>query len=164
MPSLFFFPGRLNPVLDGSPGDEDAVVAPQVPTGGPIGQAILGDQVDGQILDTAGAQALGQGQVGGVGGKEEVAVAAVMPGEGDHEVERAARARVTQIVQGALSDGVASGTAATVWATTGLIVAAAAFEARLGKVLDRGNIRTPRENRLSVMTNALVESIGFAEC
>ena len=69
MVSIFFFPGRLDPVLDGGAGDEDAVVAPEVPGGRLVGQAVLGDQADGQILDAAGVLALGPGQVGQVGGE-----------------------------------------------------------------------------------------------
>src|SRR6266542_5649671 len=38
-----FFPPRLDPVLDGSVGHKDAMVSPEVPTGGTIRQAILDD-------------------------------------------------------------------------------------------------------------------------
>ena len=63
MQSAFFFPGRLDPVLDGGKGDENPVIAPEVPGRRLVGQAILGDEADGQLLDTAGVKALGQGQV-----------------------------------------------------------------------------------------------------
>jgi len=105
------------------------VVTPQVPTGGLVGQAVFGDQANGQLLDAAGVLALGPGQVGQVGGEEEVAVAAVMPGEGDDEVDRAAGARVAQVVQGSRGNGVASGPEAAAGATTGAVVAAAWFGA-----------------------------------
>jgi hypothetical protein len=48
-----FFPSRLDPVLDGGVGDEDAVVTPEKPTGVAVGQAIFGDQTDGPLLDAA---------------------------------------------------------------------------------------------------------------
>jgi hypothetical protein len=61
---IFFFPGCLDPVLDGGVGDEDAVVAPKVPAGGLVGQAVFHHQTNSHPLDAAGVQALGQGQVG----------------------------------------------------------------------------------------------------
>jgi hypothetical protein len=139
MLSIFFFPSRLDPVLNGGQGDEDAVIAPEVPGGGLVGQTILGYQPDGQILNAAGVVTLGQGQIGQIGGEVEVAVAAVMPREGDNEVDGAAQAGVAQVVQSARGDGVASGTAAAARATTGFIVAAFAFDTRFRKVLDGGN-------------------------
>ncbi len=75
-----FFPGRLHPVLDGGVGHEDAVVAPEVPRGLAVGEAILGHQADGKVLHAFGVQALGRGQVGHVDGETEVAVRAVMFG------------------------------------------------------------------------------------
>jgi hypothetical protein len=59
MLSTFFFPSRLDPVLDGGVGDEDAVVAPQVPTGSLVGQAIFGDKTNSSLLDTTGVPAVG---------------------------------------------------------------------------------------------------------
>ena len=135
----FFFPGRLDPVLDGGPGDEDAVVPPQVPLRRLVRQAVLGDESDGQVLDAAGVLALGPGQVGEVGGEEEVAVGAVMPGDSDDEVDRAASARVAEVVQGARGDGVAAGAGATARAAAGSVVAAALFDPGLGEVLDAGD-------------------------
>jgi hypothetical protein len=54
MQFIFFFPSRLDPILDGGKGDEDTVVAPQVPTGGLVGQTIFGHQTNSQLLNTAG--------------------------------------------------------------------------------------------------------------
>ena len=119
MLARFFPPGGLDPVLDGGEGDEDPVVTPQVPGGRLVGQAVLGDQSDGQVLDAARVVALGQGQVGQIGREEEVAVAAVVPGEGDDQVDGASGAAVAQVVQGALCAGVACGAAAAARATAG---------------------------------------------
>src|SRR5262249_58867607 len=127
MASSFFSPGGLDPVLDGGEGDEDPVVAPQVPLGRLVRQPVLGDEPDGQVLDAAGVAALGPGQVGQLSREEEVAVGAVMPGEGDDEVDGAAGPWVAQVAQGARGDGVAAGTAATARAVAGLFVAAAPF-------------------------------------
>jgi hypothetical protein len=115
------------------------VVAPQVPLRRLVGQAVLDDESDGQILDAAGVLAPGVGQISQVGGEEEVAVGAVMPGESDDEVDGAAGARVAEVVQGALGDGVAAGAGTAARAAPGLVVAAALFDTRLGEVLDAGD-------------------------
>src|SRR5262245_59992346 len=136
MLSTFFSPGGLDPVLDGGKGDEDPVVAPEVPGSGLVGQAVLGDQSDGQVLDAARVVALGQGQVGGVGGEVEVAGGAVVPGEGEDQVDGASGAGVSQVVQGRRGAGVAGGAASAARAAAGFVVAAAPFDAGLGQVLD----------------------------
>src|SRR6266705_1650848 len=61
--SLVFFPRRLDPVRDRRPGGKDAVVPPEMPTRGPIGEAVLDDQSHGGPLDPEGVTGLGQGQV-----------------------------------------------------------------------------------------------------
>src|SRR5262249_7633642 len=139
MVSIFFFPGGLDPVLDGGPRDEDPVVAPQVPLRCLVGQPVLGHEPDGQVLDLACVQALGPAQIGQVGREEEVTVEAVMPGEGDNESDWAAGPWVTEVVQGARSDGVASSTGTTAWAAAGLVVAASLFDSRLGEILAMGD-------------------------
>src|SRR5947209_5425832 len=101
MLSTFFFPGRLDPVLDGSPRDEDAVVAPEVPGGGLVRQAVLGDHADSQLLDAAGVMALGPGQIGEIDGEMTVAAGAVMLRVGDEQVDGAAGACVAEVMQGA---------------------------------------------------------------
>src|SRR5262249_56682155 len=96
MASSFFSPGGLDPVLDGGEGDEDPVVAPQVPLGRLVRQPALGDEPDGQVLDAAGVAALGPGPGGQLGRGEEVTVGGVMAGEGGAEGDRAARPRGAQ--------------------------------------------------------------------
>src|SRR5436190_22823913 len=132
MVSTFFPPGRLDPVLDGGVGDEDPVVAPQVPTGGLIRQAVLGHQADSQSLDAAGVQAFGQSQVGQVGAEVATAVGAAMLGVGDDKVDGAVRPRVAQVVQGARGNRVAASAAAAAPATASRVVAASALDTRLG--------------------------------
>jgi predicted regulator of Ras-like GTPase activity (Roadblock/LC7/MglB family) len=136
MLSTFFFPGRLDPVLDGGVGDKDAVVTPAVPTGGFVGQTVLGHQANSQLLDAAGVMALGQGQIGQVDGKVTAAVTAVMFGVANNEVKRMAGARVTQVVQGARGNSVASSAEAAAATTACRIVAASTLDTRLGKILD----------------------------
>ncbi len=47
-PSRRLFPPGLDPVLDRGVGDEHAMVAPEGPFGGAIGEAVLDDQPDGE--------------------------------------------------------------------------------------------------------------------
>ena len=61
-----FFPPGLHPVLDGRVGDKNAMIAPQVPTGGLIGQAVLHDESHGQGDNAMGVMGFGQGVVGHV--------------------------------------------------------------------------------------------------
>jgi hypothetical protein len=54
-------------MLDGGVGDENAMIAPQVPTGGLIRQAVLNHESHGQGNDAMRVMSLGQGVVGHVG-------------------------------------------------------------------------------------------------
>ena len=94
-----FFPPGLDPVLDGGPGDEDAMIPPEMPTRRPVRQAVLDDQADRRLLHAMGVVALGQGQVGHVGIEAPAAVGAAVLGVGDHEVDRPAGADVAQVMQ-----------------------------------------------------------------
>src|SRR5262245_29747061 len=139
MAARSFFPRGLDPVLDGGVGDEDPVVAPQVPAGGLVGQAVLGHKADGQSLDAAGVQALGQSQVGQIDAEVATAAGAAMLGVADDKIDGAAGAGVAQVVQGASGNRVAAGAVAAATAPASRVVAAAPLDTRPGKVLDAGN-------------------------
>src|SRR5262249_24102259 len=134
-----FFPRGFDPVLNGGGGDEDAVITPQVPTGGLVGEIVLGHQADGHLLDTTRVVAVGRGQVGEVSGKETVAMAGVVTGEGDQQVDGMATAGITQVVHGAVGDEVTASAATTTGTTAGAVVAAAAFIPGLGESSHRGD-------------------------
>ena len=120
-------------------GDEDAVVAPEVPTGGLVGQAVLGHQADRQSLDAAGVVALGQSQIGQIDAEAEITAWAGMLGVGDDQIDRATPARIAQVVRGTTGNRVAAGMADAVRATASRVVSAPVFDARLGEILDSGN-------------------------
>src|SRR3954449_12207829 len=109
MHSSFFPPGGLDPVLDGGVRDEDAVVAPQVPTGGLVGQAIFGDETDGPLLDTAGVSAVRQSQGGDISGEATSTAEAAMAREGDDQVNRAVGPSLAKVVEGTRAHCVATG-------------------------------------------------------
>jgi len=115
------------------------VVAPQVPTGGLVGQAVFGYQADSHPLDAAGVQAFGQGQVGQIAAEAATAVGAAMLGVGDNQIHRAAGVGVAQVVQGARGYSVAAGAAAAEPTTASRVVAASLLDTGLGKILDPGN-------------------------
>jgi hypothetical protein len=85
--ATFFFPGRLDPVLDGGEGDKDAVIAPQVPTGTLVGQTIFTHQSNGQILDTSSVEALGQSQIRHRCGEATSAVGTPMSRKGNEQID-----------------------------------------------------------------------------
>src|SRR5215210_126006 len=103
MVSTFFPPSRLDPVLDGGVGDEDAVVAPQVPAGGLVGQAIFGDETGGPLLDAASVSAVRQSQVGEIGGKATATPEAAVTRERDHRVNGVVGPSIPEVVEGARS-------------------------------------------------------------
>jgi hypothetical protein len=139
MLSIFFFPGRLDPVLDGGVGNEDAVIAPQVPTGHLVGQAIFGDEADGPLLDTTGVAAVRQSQVGNVAGEAAATAEAAMAGEGDNQVNGMVGPSITEVMEGAAADAVATGAMATARTGSRRPVATAPFNARLGEVFNAGD-------------------------
>jgi hypothetical protein len=103
MRARFFFPGGLDPILDRGPGDKDAMVAPEVPTGGSVGESVLDDQADGGVLHAMGVATLGQRQVGHVGIEAASAMATDVLGVSDHDVDRPTGADVAQVVEGPLA-------------------------------------------------------------
>jgi hypothetical protein len=136
MLSTFFFPSRLDPILDGGVGHEDAVIAPQVPTGDLVGQAVFGDETDGPLLDPAGIVAVGQGQVGNVTGEAAATAEAAMAGESDNQVNGAVGPRIAEVMEGTGSDSIAAGAVATARAGSRRPVATTPLETRLGEVFD----------------------------
>jgi hypothetical protein len=127
-----FFPGGLDPVLDGGVGDEDAVVAPEVPAGSLVGQAIFGDKTDGALLDTTGVLAVGQSQVGKITGEATAAAEAAMAGESDHQINGSVGPCIAEVMEGTGAHGIATGAMATARTRSGRPAAAAPLDAWLG--------------------------------
>jgi hypothetical protein len=81
-----FFPPSLDPVLDRGKGDKDAVVAPEVPTRGPVGQAVFDHQPYRQINHAVGVLTAGWRQIREVGVKVLATLRTVMLRIRDHEI------------------------------------------------------------------------------
>lgn len=101
--SNVFFSRRLDPVLDRGVGDENPVVAPEVPRGRAVRQAVLHDQSDGHRADPMAVMAAGGGQVGGRGNEAMVTCRATVLGVPDGQVKRATRREIAEVVQDAAS-------------------------------------------------------------
>jgi hypothetical protein len=136
MLSTFFFPSRLDPVLDSGIRDEDTVVTPEVPTGVAIGQAIFDNETDGPLLDAASVQAVGQSQVGNITGEATTAVEAAMAGECDNQVNGTVRAGIPEVMESTGAHGIAAGSVTTAPAGSRRPVTTAPLDARLGQVFD----------------------------
>jgi hypothetical protein len=134
-----FFPRRLDPVLNGGVGDENAVVTPEVPGSRPVGQAVLDDQTDSPLLDTASVQTLGQGQVRQINGETAAAAGAAMAGEGNNHIDRLLGPRVTKIMQGPTGHGVTTCTTATARAGPRRVVSAAPLDPRFREIFNAGD-------------------------
>jgi hypothetical protein len=112
------------------------MVAPEVPTGVAVGQAIFGDQTDGSLLEAAGVEAVGQSQVGNVTGEATATAEAAMAGESDNQIDGAVGPCITEVMEGTGTHGVATGAVATVRTRARRPVATVSLNARLGEVLD----------------------------
>jgi len=112
------------------------VLAPQVPTGVAIGQAIFRDQTDRTPLDTACVQAGGQSQVRNITGEAATAAEAAMAGKVDNQVNRAVGPSITEVMEGAGAHGIAASTVTTAWAGSRPPVATAPLKARFGQIFD----------------------------
>jgi hypothetical protein len=111
------------------------VIAPEGPFGGPIGQAVLDDQPDGELDDPAGVMAAGVGQVGGVGVEVPVAMAAIVLRAEEDDVAGPPGEGVAQIMKGAADEPIAGGAASAMRAGPAPVVAALDADLGLGQVL-----------------------------
>jgi hypothetical protein len=104
-------------------GDEDAVVAPEMPGCRPVRYPVLGDQADGQRDNPMGVVASRRGEVGQVGGEASPAAVTAVLGVDDAQVERPTTAQVAEVVQGASAQVIAIGGMPTAGAATAAKVA-----------------------------------------
>jgi hypothetical protein len=150
-----FFPSGLDPILNGGIGDENAVVTPQVPAGGLVGQAVFDDKADGPLLDAARIPAVRQSQVGDITGETTATVEATMAGVSDDQIDGAIGPRIAEVMEGTASHGVATSAVTTARAGSRRPVATAPLDAGLGQVFrpsdalgDIGNILPWTDHRV----------------
>jgi hypothetical protein len=98
MRACAFFPPSLDPVLEGRKGHKDAVVAPQVPTRRPVGQAVLDHEPYRQINHAVRVLTARWGQIGQVRIEILATLGAVMLRIRDHEITRTPQVEIAQVV------------------------------------------------------------------
>jgi hypothetical protein len=99
--------------LDGGEGDKDPVIAPEVPAGGLIGQAILHDESHGEGDDAMGVMGFGQGVVGHVRVEVLPTTRATMLGVDDMDVAWPTHHQVANVMQDPLARSAAKTGSAT---------------------------------------------------
>ena len=115
MRACAFFPPSLDPVLDRRKGHKDAVVAPQVPTRRPVGQAVLDHEPYRQIDHAVGVLTARWRQIGQVSMKVLATLRTVVLRIGDHEITRTPQVEIAQVVQRPLGLLVPIGRMTTTW-------------------------------------------------
>src|SRR5919201_1280756 len=94
-----FFSPSLDLVLDRGKGHEHAVVAPHVPTGRAVGQAVLDHDADRQIDHPVGILTARWGQIREVGAKVLATLRTVMLGIGHQQIPRTPHVEIPQIME-----------------------------------------------------------------
>src|SRR5262249_59014830 len=94
-----FFPPGLDPVLDRGKRDKDAVVAPEVPTRRPVGQAVFDHQPDRQIHHAVRVLSAGWCQIREVRVKVLATLRTVMLRIRDDKIPRTPEVEIAQVVE-----------------------------------------------------------------
>jgi len=131
--------------LDGGVGDEDAMIAPQVPAGGLVRQAIFNDQSDRQRDDAMRVMGLGQGVLGHVGVEVFPTTRATMLRVNKVNITRPPSNQIADVMKDASGCSAAKTGLATTWARAMGEVAAAMNDLGVGQIFGsrdaRGGIR-----------------------
>src|SRR4030095_16941727 len=162
MRACAFFPPGLDPVLDRGKRDKDAVVAPEVPTRGPVGQAVFDHQPDRQIHHAVGVLSAGWCQIREVRVKVLATLRTVVLRIGDHEIPRTPQVEIPQVVQCPLVLLVAIGLVPTTRTRLPEVVATVGDDLGLGQVCGCGDpsawvgsILTWTEHRVALLAPRL---------
>ena len=110
-----FFPS-FHPVLDGCERDEHPMIAPQMPAGGPIGQAVFHHQPDGQRDDPMRVMAAGRRQLRLGGAEVFPADRAIVLRVSEMQIARSSRNQIANIVQDPGKHPIPPSRSTTLWA------------------------------------------------
>src|SRR5262245_20628226 len=99
MRACAFFSPSLDPVLDRGKRDKDPVVAPEVPAGGTVRQAILDHEPHGEVHHAVGVLTAGWCQIGEVRAKILATGRTVMLGIGHQQIPRTPHVEIPHIMQ-----------------------------------------------------------------
>jgi hypothetical protein len=115
------------------------MIAPQVPTGGTVGQAIFNHHTHGQVDHPIRVMTAGWGSIAQIDVEILLTVRTVMRRVGHQEVNRVTGAEIAKVVQGPLVGFVARGELATARAGSLLVVTTINSQLRFREVLDIDN-------------------------
>jgi hypothetical protein len=133
---MLFFSRPFDPVLNGCKGDEDPVIPPQVPGGGPIGQTVFEHHAQSQRDHAVGIVTARWRQVGRIGIEVEAALFASVLGIKHLKGMRPPGARVPQIVQVSLTVAVSVASPTALGTRPAAILAGTNLDRRLGKIFE----------------------------
>src|ERR687888_206302 len=139
MRACAFFSPSLDPVLNRGKRDKDAVVAPEVPTRGPVGQAVFDHQPYRQINHAVGVLTAGWRQVREVGAKVLATLRTVMLGIGHQQITRTPHIEIPQLMERPMRLLVPIGRVTTTRARLLEVVATVGDDLGLGQVCGCGD-------------------------
>jgi hypothetical protein len=155
----FFSPG-LDPVLDGGKRDKDTVVAPEVPAGGTVGQAILDHEPHGEVHHAVGVLTAGWCQIGEVRAKVLATLRTGVLRIGDHKITRTPQVEIPQIMERPMRLLVPIGRVTTTRARLPLVVATVRDDLGLWQVFGCcdpsawvGSVLTWTEHRVTLLAH-----------
>src|SRR5262245_39757872 len=99
MRACAFFSPSLDPVLDRGKRDKNPVVAPEVPAGGTVRQAILDHEPHGEVHHAVGVLTAGWCQIGEVRAKVLATLRTVMLGIGHQQILRTPHVEIPHIME-----------------------------------------------------------------
>src|SRR5215470_9017418 len=170
MRACAFFPPSLHPILDRGKGDKHPVVTPQVPAGGPVGQAVFDHQPYRQINHAVGVLTAGWRQIREVGIKVLATLRTVVLRIGDDEIAWTPEVEIAQVVQRPLKLLVPIGGVTAAWTWLPLVVATIGDALWRWQVCNCGNpfggigsIRTRTEHGCGLLAR-IVGSVFYDKC
>jgi len=139
MRACAFFPPSLCPILHGGKGHKDAVIAPQVPARGSVGQAIFDHQAYRHLDHPMGVVTTGRRHIAEIDVEVLTALRAVVRRVSHPKINWTSGGQIAQVVQGALPAFVTIGQMVTSWAGGVLMVPAVRHKLRPWEILEVHN-------------------------
>src|SRR5215813_4416204 len=170
MRACAFFPPSLAPVLDRGKGHKDTVVAPEVPTRGPVGHAVFDHEPHGEVYHAVGVLTARGRQIRAVGVKVLAALRTVVWRIGDDEIAWTPEVEMAQVVQRPMQLLVPIGGVTAAWTWLPLVVATIGDDLWRWQVCNGGDpfgrigsIRTRTEHGCGLLAR-IVGSAFYDKC
>src|SRR5215831_7441873 len=139
MRACAFFSPRLDPVLDRGTRDKDPVVAPEMPAGGTVRQAILDHEPHGEVHHAVGVVTAGWCQIGEVRAQVLATLRTVMLGLGHQQIPRTPHVEIPQVMERPMRLLVPIGRVPTTRARLSEVIATVGDDLGLGQVFGGGD-------------------------